>query len=68
MEYKQKIECNVIQCAHNSPHDCTCRLDSIKVCPCGPRPKENFEDDTACASYDYIGDLNVSEIIDTRNR
>ncbi len=59
MEYKQKIECNVVQCAHNSVEDCTCRLDSIKVCPPGHKVKKDFKEDTACSSYDFAGDLNV---------
>lgn len=58
-EGNQKIKCNVVQCAHNSVEDCTCRLDSIKVCQCDTHVKKDFKDDTACASYDYAGDLNV---------
>lgn len=59
MEYRQKIECNVVQCTHNSVEDCTCRLDAIKVCPGGSKASQNFKEDTACSSYDYAGDLNV---------
>ncbi len=57
--HEQKIECSVSHCAHNCIEDSTCRLEAIKVCPCGPKIKENYEEDTACSSYDYIGDLNT---------
>jgi hypothetical protein len=43
---------------HNSIEDSTCRLESIKVCTCYPKPSGNFIEDTACGSYDYSGDLN----------
>ncbi len=62
MSYKQKIECNVAHCAHNCIEDCTCRLDKIQVCPCNTKANESADDTTACASYKFCGDLNVTEI------
>lgn len=62
MSYKQKIECNVTKCAHNCIDDCTCRLDSIKVCNCKNQGSGELDDETACGSYDFAGNLNETEI------
>lgn len=57
----QKIGCNVTNCAHNNIDDCTCKLDQIRVSPCRLHGDKTPEDETACASYYYVGDLNVEE-------
>lgn len=59
-----KIKCNVTKCAHNCIDDSTCRLDSIMVCECvNDKNSKMKEDQTACGSYYYCGDLNKSEIL-----
>ena len=67
MIYKEvtpKIQCNVSKCMHNCIEDSTCRLDSIMVCECLNDKKSNMkEDQTACGSYKYGGNLNSSEIL-----
>lgn len=63
MSYKQKIQCNVAHCTHNCIDDCTCRLDKILVSPCTVKANESAEDTTACASYRFCGDLNITEIV-----
>ena len=55
-----KIQCNVNDCSHNCNEDCTCRLETIKVCPCPNLPNtDKAEDQTACSMYNYCGDLNA---------
>ena len=61
MENTQKIDCNVFDCAHNCVDDCSCRLDRIQVCPCTSKGTKNYDDETACSKYMYIGDLNMQE-------
>lgn len=63
MSYKQKIQCNVAHCTHNCIDDSTCRLDKILVSSCTTKANESANDTTACASYHYCGDLNVTEIV-----
>lgn len=59
-----KIKCNVVKCVHNCLDDSTCRLDSIIVCECmNDKKSKRREDQTACGSYDYCGDLNKNEIL-----
>lgn len=57
----QKIGCNVTSCAHNCIDDCTCKLDQIRVSPCKMNGNKTPEDETACSSYHYAGDLNIEE-------
>ncbi len=65
MEYgEQKIKCNVTKCVHNCIDNSTCRLESIKVCECmNDKNSNKKEDQTACGSYKYAGNLNQSEIL-----
>ena len=57
-----KIKCNVAKCVHNCIDDSTCRLDSIIVCECmNDKKSKKREDQTACGSYNYCGDLNKNE-------
>lgn len=58
----QKINCNVCECAYNCIEDSTCRLDSIKVCNCSSKKTKDPLKDTACGSYEYVGDLNIEEM------
>lgn len=58
----QKIECSVVDCAHNCIDDSTCRLNKIRVCP---KSASNLVEDvngSLCGSYHYIGDQNVVDI------
>lgn len=65
MKYEDlRIKCNVAKCVHNCIDDSTCRLDTIKVQECmNDRGSSKREDQTACGSYEYIGNLNKSEIL-----
>ena len=59
-----KIKCNVVKCVHNCIDDSTCRLNTIKVCECmNDKKSSKREDQTACDSYEYVGNLNKSEIL-----
>jgi len=60
----ERILCNVSKCSHNCMEDSTCRLDTIKVCECmNDNKSKNPEAQTACKSYEFIGNLNQSEIL-----
>ena len=56
MTFRQKIQCNVNECAYNSNEDSLCTLDKIQVTPCGTKGSKKPEDETACAMYSYSGD------------
>jgi len=58
MTFKQKIQCNVNECEHNSSDGDTCTLDKIQVTPCGGKGTKTAEDETACAMYSYAHDSN----------
>ena len=59
-----RIKCNVAKCVHNCIDDSTCRLNSIKVCECmNDKNSKEREEQTACGSYEYSGNLNQSEIL-----
>ena len=59
-----RIKCNVAKCAHNCIDDSTCRLNSIKVCECmNDNKSKKREDQTACGSYEYVGNLNKYEVL-----
>lgn len=57
----QQIGCNVSNCTHNDIDSSTCKLDAIRVSPCKLHGEKTPEDQTACASYYYSGDLNSEE-------
>ncbi|MEG2348740.1 MAG: DUF1540 domain-containing protein [Clostridia bacterium] len=61
-EESKKINCNVCECSHNCMEDCTCKLESINVCPCTTKKTQDPLKDTACGSYEYSGNLNAEEI------
>lgn len=65
MKYEDlRILCNVTKCVHNCIDNSTCRLDSIKVRECmNDKKSDKKEDQTACGSYEYVGNLNESEIL-----
>lgn len=63
MSYHQKIECNVVSCAHNCLEDCTCRLDRIIVKPCQSDNLKKGEIQCTCASYNFVGEMNVARSI-----
>lgn len=67
MSYTQKIECSVSSCAHNCLEDGTCRLDRIRVKPCTLGKDRSPEAETACGSYNYVGELNTVERIGRGN-
>ncbi len=60
----ERIRCNVSKCVHNCIDDSTCRLDTIKVCECmNDKKSKRSEDQTACGSYRFIGNMNEAEIL-----
>lgn len=66
MAYHQKIQCNVTECAHNCLEDSTCRLDRILVTHGVERSDEDSKDETACAMFTFVGNLNAEAY--SRNR
>ncbi|MEG0872605.1 MAG: DUF1540 domain-containing protein [Clostridia bacterium] len=62
----QKIECSVVDCAHNCVKDCTCKLEKISVCPCGESKEAKKDENTLCSSYHYVGNLNVEEVLNNQ--
>ncbi len=58
----QKIKCGVTDCMHNCIDDSTCRLECIQVNVMSDKSHAGCKDNTACKSYTYGGDLNVSEM------
>ena len=55
---KQKIKCNVNECAYNSTKDCVCTLKEIAVCNCSLDKTKDPLKDTACGSYKYKEEKN----------
>ena len=47
---------------HNCIDDSTCRLECIQVNVMSDKSHAGCKDNTACKSYTYGGDLNVSEM------
>lgn len=62
MSYHQKIQCDVVECTHNSIQDSTCRLDKILVSHGVTRHDSDSNDETACAMFEYCGNLNAEEM------
>lgn len=65
MSYHQKIECNVSSCAHNCLEDSTCRLDRIMINPCSSTKDKMSVEQTICGSYNYVGNMNIVERLDS---